>query len=169
MGRYTDQDSDVERLPEGFERIGYDADTETYSFRDTQGTMYESEPGNRYGPLYPSGSRPRLTSEEIAIHNATLKAGNRESVKMMLPFALVVLVFLLLVFKFLGGSGDADQGKAQVKCQEGFHRIYVQPGDSCWAIGKQFGLSTEELLSFQGNEEVVCEKLDVGQSLCVPE
>lgn len=42
-------DSDEERLPEGMERIGYDADTETYTYRDADGSIvgvnfYANEP-----------------------------------------------------------------------------------------------------------------------------
>ncbi|KAF1958510.1 hypothetical protein CC80DRAFT_546740 [Byssothecium circinans] len=174
MGRWTDADSDSGRLPEGFERIGYDADSQTYTFRDSNGTTYESLPGNRYGPLYPSGRpRPRLSSAEIARHNASLKEGNRESVKMMLPFALLVLVFLLLLFKFLGsaggGAGEADEKKTQVQCQEGFQRVEVQAGDTCWGVAQTYGVGVDELLGFAGNEGVECEKLDVGDLFCVPE
>jgi hypothetical protein len=32
-------------------RVGYDADTERYTFQDANGYLYESAPGNRYGNL----------------------------------------------------------------------------------------------------------------------
>ncbi|KAI0480737.1 LysM domain-containing protein [Xylariaceae sp. FL0804] len=51
MGRWSQYDTDEERLPEGMQRIGYDADTEIYSFRDSDGSIWESAPGNRYGSL----------------------------------------------------------------------------------------------------------------------
>ena len=62
MGRWADMDSvrkkhpcglevpplttkqDAERLPSGLERIGYDSDTQVYTFRDSEGNTYESEP-----------------------------------------------------------------------------------------------------------------------------
>lgn len=51
MGRRSYYDTDEERLPEGMTRIGYDADTETYTFRDADGSIWESAPGSRYGNL----------------------------------------------------------------------------------------------------------------------
>ena len=52
MGRYTDADSDAERLPEGMKRIGYDADTQVYTFKDADGTLWEGSPGAEYGRLH---------------------------------------------------------------------------------------------------------------------
>ncbi|KAF2476851.1 uncharacterized protein BDR25DRAFT_300012 [Lindgomyces ingoldianus] len=87
MGRWVDQDGDAERLPEGFTRIGYDADTQTYTYQDANGRTWEGEEGNRYGRLHPAGQRrPSLTPSEVASHNESLKRSNRESVRMMLPF-----------------------------------------------------------------------------------
>jgi len=31
--------------------VGYDADTETHTYRDLDGNLWESKPGNQYGPL----------------------------------------------------------------------------------------------------------------------
>ncbi|RDW57446.1 hypothetical protein BP6252_13784 [Coleophoma cylindrospora] len=45
---------DEARLPEGMERMGYDADTQTYSYRDQDGSYWEGDPGARYGELHPS-------------------------------------------------------------------------------------------------------------------
>ena len=41
------------RLPEGMRRIGYDADTQTYTYRHSNGSVWEGAPGNRYGTLTP--------------------------------------------------------------------------------------------------------------------
>jgi len=57
--RYTSLNSDdIERegegdprLPEGMTRIGYDADTETYTYRDADGSLWVGGQGNRYGRL----------------------------------------------------------------------------------------------------------------------
>ncbi|KAK8083783.1 carbohydrate-binding module family 50 protein [Apiospora saccharicola] len=52
MGRWSQYDTDEERLPEGMVRIGYDADDQTYTFRDTNdGSIWESAPGSQYGRL----------------------------------------------------------------------------------------------------------------------
>ena len=39
------------RLPEGMKRVGYDADTQKYYFRDSDGSLWESAEGNQYGEL----------------------------------------------------------------------------------------------------------------------
>ncbi|KAF2680383.1 carbohydrate-binding module family 50 protein [Lentithecium fluviatile CBS 122367] len=168
MGRWADQDSDEHRLPEGMKRIGYDADTQIYTFRDASGAIYESESGNRYGELWPAGRRPQRTPSEIEHHNAQLKKSNRESVKMILPFALLVLVFLLLLFRYLGNAGaHADLGE-QAKCAEGDTWVQVVEKDTCFDIGKKNGLGVEELLGIEGNEGVDCDHLRIGQKICVP-
>ncbi|KAK0460473.1 uncharacterized protein EV420DRAFT_1641017 [Desarmillaria tabescens] len=43
------------RLPEGFRRIGYDADTMRYTFTDKHEKLYRSAPGEEYGMLMPVG------------------------------------------------------------------------------------------------------------------
>lgn len=170
MGRWTDQDSDVERLPEGFQRIGYDADTETYTFRAPDGQIYESASGERYGELYPQGQRPLLSAAEVDYNNGQLKKSNRESVKMMLPFALIAVVFLLLMFRFLGGAGGehADGGQIEVRCGDYATAVDVEKGQTCWVLAEAHGVSLEELLQLEGNQGVDCDHLRVGQGICVP-
>ncbi|KAI0269385.1 hypothetical protein BC834DRAFT_625996 [Gloeopeniophorella convolvens] len=54
------RDEDVDRLPHGIVRTGYDADTQQCSFRDTAtGVPYVSAPGNTYGTLVPAASAPK--------------------------------------------------------------------------------------------------------------
>jgi len=67
MGRWSELDSDAERLPEGMARIGYDADTQVYTYRDTDGSIWEGAPGARSGRLWRVGqppSRPARVSFE---------------------------------------------------------------------------------------------------------
>lgn len=70
MGRWSHLDTDEERLPDGMARIGYDADSETYTFRDAaDGSLWRSAPGCQYGKLFrvrppePLGS---VTADEVA-------------------------------------------------------------------------------------------------------
>ena len=51
MGRWSQYDDNEYRLPCGMTRTGYDADTQTYTYRDANGFMYEGEEGNRYGKI----------------------------------------------------------------------------------------------------------------------
>jgi hypothetical protein len=52
MGRWSHLDSDEERLPEGMTRVGYDADTQVYTYRDSDGSYWEGAPGCQYGRLH---------------------------------------------------------------------------------------------------------------------
>jgi hypothetical protein len=150
------------------QRIGYDADTQTYTFRDRDGTIYESESGNRYGELWPAGRGPRRSAQQVQQHNAQIQRGNRESIKMILPFALLVLAFLFLLFRYLGAAGThADLGE-QVNCAQGDSPIQVVAKDTCYEIAKAHGLGVEELLAVEGNEMIDCDHLRVGQKICVP-
>lgn len=66
MGRWKDLDTDAERLPENMTRIGYDADTQVYTYRDnTDGTIWEGAPGATYGKLFPVKPPTPLPSVEI--------------------------------------------------------------------------------------------------------
>ncbi|XP_014554285.1 carbohydrate-binding module family 50 protein [Bipolaris victoriae FI3] len=191
MGRYTNMDSDAERLPSGFERIGYDADTQTYTFRDAGGIMYESEPGNRYGELHRVDSqsssqssrsasihlldnrngRPSRTFDEMFNdHQDAISKDNRDAVRIMLPFALIVLVFLILVFKllYMGDARSLTPAKESRDCHQGSHEVQIKQGDTCWAIAQTSHITVEELLGLQGNALVDCDRLLPGKSICVP-
>lgn len=52
MGRWSHLDTDEERLPDGMKRVGYDADTQVYTYRDTDGSYWEGAPGAEYGKLF---------------------------------------------------------------------------------------------------------------------
>ncbi|KAJ8522124.1 hypothetical protein ONZ45_g1258 [Pleurotus djamor] len=55
MGRWTQYDGDDYRLPDGFKRVGYDADRAVYTFKDRYGRLYEGYPHQEYGTLKPIG------------------------------------------------------------------------------------------------------------------
>ncbi|CAA7266145.1 unnamed protein product [Cyclocybe aegerita] len=55
--QWTQHEEDSYRLPEGFKRISYDADTRRYTFVDTNtGVHYQGEPDVEYGRLTPLSS-----------------------------------------------------------------------------------------------------------------
>ncbi|KAK3369249.1 hypothetical protein B0T24DRAFT_357335 [Lasiosphaeria ovina] len=67
MGRWSHLDTDEERLPPGMTRVGYDADTQIYTYRDTDGIIWEGVPGSQYGTLHRSkvAEAPPLPSVHI--------------------------------------------------------------------------------------------------------
>jgi hypothetical protein len=89
--------------------------------------------------------------------------GNNEAWRMMLPFFLMVAVFLLLVFYILTPSMSRTPG---IACTEHSQPYTVQPGDSCWKIATDHSISVEDLLSF--NLGTDCTRLEVGKEICVP-
>lgn len=103
------------------------------------------------------------------MRNAQIKRSNRDSVKMMLPFALIVTVFVLFMFRFLGSAGSgADVERPQITCAEGATLVTVAKGDTCWEIAQAHGVGLEELLAAEGNEGVDCDALKPGHGICVP-
>nr|CAD70447.1 hypothetical protein [Neurospora crassa] len=73
MGRWKELDTDADRLPENMTRIGYDADTQVYTYRDnTDGTLWEGAPGATYGKLFPVKPPTPLPSVEVPeVNNGT--------------------------------------------------------------------------------------------------
>lgn len=57
--RYAEYDTDEERLPEGMQRVHYDSDTQVYTFRDADGSLWEGPPGARYGHLTKVSDGPK--------------------------------------------------------------------------------------------------------------
>ncbi|MCJ1317324.1 hypothetical protein MMC15_002647 [Xylographa vitiligo] len=51
MGRWSQYDEDDYRLPEGMQRVGYDADTQKYTYQDSDESYWEGAAGARYGGL----------------------------------------------------------------------------------------------------------------------
>ena len=49
--RFAEYGNDEVNLPPGMTRIGYDADTATYTFSSADGSIWEGSPGSRYGNL----------------------------------------------------------------------------------------------------------------------
>ncbi|KAH7402244.1 hypothetical protein DE146DRAFT_460006 [Phaeosphaeria sp. MPI-PUGE-AT-0046c] len=90
-------DQDQSRLPEGMERVGYDADTERYTFRDADGSLWESAPGSRYGQLRPMGQR--ASPEDVEAMNVAIEEDHESAMRTMLPFGVLIIVFLFVVFR----------------------------------------------------------------------
>jgi hypothetical protein len=125
---------DEYRLPDGMKRVGYDADTQVYTYQDDEGGVWEGAPGNRYGELHKgirhsALPRPRLTSTVGQVHRSPAAAGDDrdhlladadrldcgelggyrapprdDSWRYLAPFLLLICLFLLGVYAMLGGG-----------------------------------------------------------------
>jgi LysM repeat protein len=178
MPRWSEYDTDEERLPEGMQRIGYDADTQVYTFRDAEGRIWESAPGNRYGRLHPiggsGGSRSSSPSQSL-MHSSEpedaagyRKASWRQEMMPLLNWFLLVGVFLLVILWFItrGSSGSASDDEVVRNCGAEAMPYKIRAGDTCWAIAEEKSVPLDVLL--ENNEGLNCDKLAVGETICVP-
>jgi hypothetical protein len=159
-------DSDEERLPEGMTRVGYDADTQTYTYQDADGSYWEGPEGARYGNLHRVGQDGDETQPFISsgITDNDLKEDARKAWRYMAPFFLIIGVVLIMVFWFMGGSSSG--APAPVVCSGGTIAHVVESGETCWAIAHSAGAEVEDLI--RENAGLDCDGLQIGQSLCVP-
>lgn len=58
---------DEYRLPHGMKRVGYDADTQKYTFEDENGDLWEGPEGAEYGEMTKGASGPPLYATSILI------------------------------------------------------------------------------------------------------
>lgn len=171
MSRFSRYDTDDERLPEGMERVGYDADTQTYTYRDSDGSYWEGAPGNQYGQLtqvsggggggggHSGGNldgpaRHALWEEE--------KRNWRQGWQPLLNFFLLIGVFLILLTWWLYRTPTEELPQ----CGEQAVPYKIAKGDTCWAIAEAHKMSLEELL--KANSGLDCDKLQIGRSICLP-
>lgn len=112
-------------------RVGYDADTQTYTYRDADGSLWEGPPGARYGKLTqiegPTPSRRRTPSPPRAKDHAPRESSDQRSTRrfvdfsqvdqiedrpviqhedwrLLAPFLLIVCLVLLLIWHILSGG-----------------------------------------------------------------
>ncbi|KAF1816527.1 hypothetical protein P152DRAFT_454781 [Eremomyces bilateralis CBS 781.70] len=163
MGRWTDRESDDQRLPDGMQRVGYDADTQRHTFQSSNGALFQGPAGARYGRLTPYGSEPRpMTMEE----DEAMKEGNREAWRYLLPFLLLVVLVLFLLFKLVN-TGPGSTPEPPLRCADGSHAYVVQRGDTCWEIVQRAGVGLQDLMEV--NPGMECDRLRVGKAICVPD
>ncbi|ROT36323.1 hypothetical protein SODALDRAFT_335423 [Sodiomyces alkalinus F11] len=182
MSRFSHYDTDEERLPEGMTRIGYDADTQTYSYRDADGSYWEGPPGAQYGRLTRvSGGNGGSNNtagpgtegdeeDEPFIPGGGLepweveKQSWRQAYAPLLNFLVLVGLFLFGVVWLLYRSRGTVPAHAD--CAMGQDEYTIAKGDTCWDIAQEKALSVEELLA--ANEGLNCDKLRVGGVICIP-
>ncbi|KAF2972544.1 hypothetical protein GQX73_g949 [Xylaria multiplex] len=177
MARWSEYDTDEERLPEGMQRIGYDADTQTYTFRDADGAMWESAPGNQYGQLrrVNDTTLPSYTEDDESSPTQRLTYGRpegsgrraswRQEMMPLLNWFLLVGLFLLVMVWFIS-RGSRGSTEVVRSCDDGMTPYKIKAGDTCWALAEANSVSLDTLL--KNNEGLDCDKLSVGETICVP-
>ncbi|KAF4980417.1 hypothetical protein FZEAL_3570 [Fusarium zealandicum] len=169
MSRYSHYDTDEERLPEGMQRVGYDADSQVYTFRDVDGSYWESAPGNQYGRLSKVGEAhpDAADTEPFLVSDYHEQPSWRSEMRPFLNFLVLVGLSLMLLFWFLYRNPSSDKpGEPVPECLEGTTSYFVEKGDTCWDIAKKNGLSVDDLL--KSNIGLNCDALAVNTRICLP-
>ena len=98
----------------------------------------------------------------IGIKEQAIHKGDREAWRYILPFFLLVSVFLLALFRFLGSAATLTP----LACSENSVQYLVESGDSCWAIANDHGATVADLMRL--NQGMDCSLLKDGSKICVP-
>ncbi|EHK26899.1 uncharacterized protein TRIVIDRAFT_215015 [Trichoderma virens Gv29-8] len=166
MSRFSRYDSDEDRLPEGMTRVGYDADSQVYTFQDADGSLWESAPGNQYGRLTRvSGPADDASDSEPFLESQTPmpKTSWRHDMMPLLNFGVLVGLSLLVLFWFIGRRAPEETLEVVVKCPG--RSVAVAEGDTCWDLAEAEGVSVEEIVAM--NAGLDCGKLAVGYEVCL--
>lgn len=163
--KYLDEEEDF-CLRNGVKRIGYDANTEQYTFRSTDtGRVYISQPGQKYGPL-------QATSEHVARdpHNET-DEDSELSWPNVLPLVAAAgggLWWLVSSTWTWGTGGEAKAAPKRMPKDDnyGSFRYVIRQGDSCDYIAMVFGTTTSRLQEL--NPGLNWDKLRMGHAIRVP-
>ncbi|KAG6901970.1 hypothetical protein C0995_006069 [Termitomyces sp. Mi166 len=192
MGRWTQEDEDDFRLPEGMKRTGYDADTGRYYFTDMNGSVWEGAQGAQFSEMTlvsqsnsRSGTNREQEDDDVDVEAAparsdgyqplavdpsqthvsyrTVVLGRAAAYQTILPFFLVIGVLLLLAWRLLISPILSTPPSA---CSGNTTAYWVQPGDSCWEIGRTNGCGLEKLREM--NPGLDCAALMPGTTVCLP-
>jgi hypothetical protein len=167
MSRFSRYDTDEERLPEGMTRVGYDADTQVYTFQDADGSYWESAPGSQYGRLTRVGSGPAdhgdgdddSDSDPFLAGQtaAQQKVSWRHDMMPLLNFGVLVGLSLLVLFWFIGRKPAGEKLEVVDTCERS---VTIKVDDSCWDIAQ-----AEGILGL--NTGLDCSRLAVGHTICL--
>ncbi|PCH34330.1 hypothetical protein WOLCODRAFT_135647 [Wolfiporia cocos MD-104 SS10] len=185
MGRWTQYDEDEYRLPAGMQRVGYDADSGKYYFRDREGALWEGAEGAEYGemrmvshapiatggqdelgdveaaPSRVDGYQPLATDpDDAGAHNSASSRGPGSPYRMLFPFFLLAL--RLAFYRPRVDSPPPDVGL----CPGTSVPVAVQAGDTCWKLAHSRNFTLEAFLGL--NPTLDCNGLMPGQTVCVP-
>ncbi|KAF0328060.1 hypothetical protein K4K61_003505 [Colletotrichum sp. SAR11_59] len=168
MSRFSRYDTDEERLPDGMQRVGYDADTQIYTYRDADGSYWEGAPGNEYGQLTQvsnGGGPSRHEPIDAALRHHMWEEERknwRQGWQPLLNFFLIIGLFLMLLTWWLYWTPSEQLPQ----CGGQAVPYKIHKGDTCWAIAGKHKMRVEDLV--KANNKLNCDKLQIGSSICVP-
>ncbi|KAF4122068.1 LysM domain [Geosmithia morbida] len=176
MSRFSRYDTDEERLPEGMTRVGYDADTQVYTFQDSDGSLWEGAPGAEYGQLYRAGQAPDPdevdadTEPFLMSEHTQSQTSWRAEMMPLLNFFVLVGVSLMALFWYLNTASRPSDGREDtapgLSCAKGSTPYILQGGDSCWDLAQEHGITMDDIMSL--NPGLKCESLLADTQICLP-
>ncbi|KAF9513162.1 hypothetical protein BS47DRAFT_1393535 [Hydnum rufescens UP504] len=134
--RWNEDDSD--RLPEGMTRVGYDSDTQQYTFQDDSG-LWLGEAGTEFG-----GEMRYIGPAPLRSESPQTSASSSSSYQILLPFFLIIAVFLLLVFRLVSTPSSSLKPPPR-SCASGGNLYTVVLGDTCWDLALKFGVTVKNI------------------------
>lgn len=171
MSRFSRYDTDEERLPDGMTRVGYDADTQVYTFQDADGSLWESAPGNEYGQLTRVSEAPEPEDMEpfLMYEERQDRTSWRYEMGPMLNFGVIVGLSLLLLFWYLSwaGSPSKDHEVPALSCPERSSEYRIKGDDTCWDIAEALDVTVDDVLEL--NPKLDCGALMPGSRICLPD
>ena len=91
---------------------------------------------------------------------------NNSAYRVILPFVLIVAVFLLLVIRVVHSNTPSNPPEA-ILCPGSSEAYRVARGDTCWDLAQGRGCSVEDILEV--NRDLRCDALRPGQAICLPQ
>ena len=91
---------------------------------------------------------------------AFIKQKQWEDWRYLAPFFLLVALFLLVVWRFLGPP------MTSVTCEQGLKLYRISKGDTCWQIAQERDMTVDALTKI--NKGLNCNNLMPGKRICVP-
>lgn len=175
MSRFSRYDTDDERLPDGMTRVGYDADTQVYTFQDSSdGSYWESAPGNQYGQLTRVGDGSASDDEDtepfLISEQSVAQPSWRAELMPLLNFGVLIGLCLLLLFWYLHSAASPDRSEQKapkIKCEDNSAPYTIHQGDTCWSLGQDRTISVDDIVRL--NAGLDCQKLRLGLAICLPE
>ncbi|TFK70075.1 hypothetical protein BDN72DRAFT_870467 [Pluteus cervinus] len=188
MGRWSQYDEDSYRLPEGMKRIGYDADTGKYTFRDRDGSIWEGPEGAEFGEMTrvsgpPAGGSSHeeldveddIEAAQAPTHNGYAPLAtdldsrvrryatpSEYSYRNLFPFFLLIGSIVLLIWRLV----VYPTFNTPELCSQGLKPYWAVPGDSCWEIAEKHHVPFDKLIEL--NPRLNCDLLMPGTSMCLP-
>lgn len=172
MSRFSRYDTDEERLPDGMTRVGYDADTQVYTFEDSDGSLWESAPGCEYGQLYRVGATPNPDDTEPfpESEQSYPQTSWRAELMPLLNFGLLIGLSLLLLFWYLHIASKSPETKEAIvtkpSCPPESFLHTIQEGDTCWDLAQDRGITIDDVVKL--NDGINCDRLLAGSKCCLP-